>query len=117
MEKMTTYWDGIKSKYPETFKQLCKDHATIEQWGEIDYPTTWGIFINESKWILRHLFDFFDSRNVNAYCYSSNGEEWYYAILTKGKNLTPSKNKYNNRESAELACYEKAFELLEMQIK
>lgn len=114
---MKRYWKQISTKYSKAFTELCKDHNTIEQWGEIDSPTIWGIFIDEPKWVLRHLFDFFDSRDIHAYCYTSNGKEWHYAILTKGKLMIASKLKYKSRERAELNCYEKAFELLEAQCK
>lgn len=113
---METYWGQISSKYSKAFTELCKDNSTIEQWGEIDNPTVWGLFVNEPKWVLRHLFDFFDSRGIHIYCYTSNGIEWHYAILTKGRLLTPSKIKYESRESCELNCYEKAFELLELEL-
>lgn len=114
---MKKYWKNISSKYPKAFKELMKDHSTIEEWGEIDSPQIWGIFIDEPKWVLRHLFDFFDKRKINGYCYTSNSKEWSYGILTSGRYMTPSKIKYKNREKAELALYEKAFELLESKIK
>ena len=114
---MKRYWKNISTKYSKAFAELCKDHNTIEAWGEIDNPTIWGIFVDEEKWVLRHLFDFFDSRKINAYCYTSNGKEWHYAILTKGKLMTGSKIKYRTRERAELGAWEKAFELLEARCK
>lgn len=64
---MKRYWKQISTKYSKAFAELCKDHYTIEQWGEIDSPAIWGIFIDEPKWVLRHLFDFFDSRDIHAY--------------------------------------------------
>jgi len=114
---MKKYWKRISATYQKAFAELCKDHSTVDVWGEIDNPDIWGIFINEPKWVLRHLFDFFDSRNINTYCYTVNGKDWHYGILTKSRLMYSSNLKYRTREKAELACYEKAFELLEAQCK
>lgn len=114
---MKEYWNQIKDECPKAFAELCKDHDTIIQWGEIDYPDTWGIHVNEPKWVLRHLFDFFDARDINGYCYLNIENQWNYRILSpKIYGYRTSSLQFESREASELAYYKHAFELLEKQL-
>lgn len=114
---MKKYWNTIRKNFPKAFAELVNNHNTIELWGYIDIPEIWGEIINEEQYVLRHLFDFFDSCGINGYCYTSNSKKWAYAILTKEKFMTASEKFYNSREKAELACWKKCFEKLELQIQ
>ncbi len=114
---MKSYWKKISENYPFLFWQLITDAETIKAWSvyrdaTTDEKTIWKDFSSVPKHALRYLFDFFDSRKIHAYCYTGNGKEWHYAILTKKRLLTASSEKYKNRHLAELAAFEKCFELL-----
>jgi hypothetical protein len=108
-----TYWNRIRKKYPKAFDKLINAHETIKAWGEIDSPAIWGGYVDEEQWALRHLFDFFDSKKLNAYVYPSNQKDWHYAIVKNGRQLILSKKRYASRLLAEFAVWEKAFEILE----
>ena len=110
---MRRYWNSIRNKYKKAYDELCKDHFTIDAWGHIDTPDIWGEFVDEDQYVLRHLYDFFDSRGINAWCYTQNGQEWHYGILRDGRYLSTSEIKYESREKAELDAWEKAFEILD----
>lgn len=106
------YWNRIRKNYPKAFKKLTNAHKTIEAWGTVDSPLIWGGYVDEEQFQLRHLFDFFDSNKIHIWNYTSNGKEWHYAILTKGRYMTSSKKKYKSRELSEFDAWEKSFELI-----
>lgn len=114
---MEEYWNRIKCKYPNAFNELCKDHNTIEEWGEIDSPHIWGILIDEPRWVLRHLLDFFDSRGIHICIHTSNGIFWTQTIRLNHVFQNIYYMKHKTRLTAELKAYEKAFGILENKIK
>lgn len=109
-------WKLIKRKYAKAFKQLQKDHETVEAWGEIDSPSIWGIFVDEEHWAMRHLYDFFDKRKLNMWVITGDGKKWSWFILKKDRLLLGAynKKKYSSRQEAEMAGWMKCFEQLEL---
>lgn len=106
---MKKYWKNIRKKYPKAFDKLCKNHATIKAWGYIDHPDIWGEFINEPPYVLRHLYDFFDSKKIYGFCTNRTYEDWIF--YCSGYGITDKI--FNSREQAELELYEKMFDVLE----
>jgi len=119
---MTLDWKTIKKKCPKAFEVLVKDHETIEEWGEIDNPTIWGVHIEEPHWVIRHLYDFFDSKDLIVLPENIiiGGEFiWYFSIGTSN-NLSffvDYESKFIGRKETEIAAFTKAFELLEDKLK
>lgn len=110
---MNLDWNKIKKEYPKAFNVLVKDHATIEAWGEIDNPKIWGVHIEEPHWVIRHLYDFFDSKEI------------YVNVTVKNPTVTEFMIRgpkdlggfgYENRTIAEIYAFTNAFRLLEMQL-
>jgi len=117
-------WKKIKETYPKSFAELVKDHETNELWGHIDNPKVWGGFVDEEHYVMRHLFDFFDKRkimisiNVDYTRIGYGSPLFQYSVQNFG-NFYPAtlSELYYTRQDAEVEAFNKAFKLLEQNLK
>ena len=113
-------WNKIKIDYPNAFKALVDDHLTLEKWGEIDNPEIWDIHVTEEHYIMRHLFDFFDSKNVIItieYCKIDHNKKVFKFDIQSGDIIEFfDLNTYEDRISCEVDAWMRAFSILEKNI-
>lgn len=120
---MSIDWKKIKKNYPKAFNVLVKDHETIEEWGEIDNPKIWGVHVEEPHWVIRHLYDFFDSKGLfispDQIIIRGNDKIIWYFTIGQPTNLSfyvETEETFNNRTEAEIAAFTKAFLFLEIML-
>lgn len=118
MEKLD--WKQIRIDYPNAFKALVDDHLTLEKWGEIDNPDIWDIHVTEEHYVMRHLIDFFDSKNLIItieYCILKEDKKAFKFDIYTGDIIEYYDfNEYEHRHSCEIAAWMKAFDILENNI-
>jgi hypothetical protein len=113
-------WNKIRNDHPNAFKALIDDHLTLEKWGEIDNPDIWDTHVTEEHHVMRHLFDFFDSKNLIItveYCkLKDNKKAFKFDIYTGDITDYYDFNEYKDRPSCEIAAWLKAFDIFENKI-
>lgn len=102
----------LKKKYPKAYKALFDFIEEKGQYqGQLDDATMVGIMAYTSRMI---TFDFFDSKEIYV-CISGDKQGWDYIVSWKDELYANEGS--STRTLTEITAFDKAFEILENQLK